>query len=74
MSFTRSALPHHGWPAPVCSSCFPAVLPESVYAPLPKTQRAMPVVLGGDPKGASFVYANGSNIIVRNLQVGLRSF
>lgn len=42
---------------------------ENVYAALPKTQRAMPVVLGGDPKGVNFTYANGSNIIVRNLKV-----
>ncbi|KAI1306093.1 Actin-interacting protein 1 [Halotydeus destructor] len=40
---------------------------RSVYATLPRTQRGMPLVLGGDPKGKTFLYPNGNSIIIRDI-------
>lgn len=34
---------------------------------MPRTQRGMPLVLGGDPKGKNFLYTNGNSIIIRNI-------
>ena len=44
-------------------------LEESTFATLPKTTRGVPIVLGGDPKGKNFLYANGSSIVIRNIDV-----
>ena len=41
---------------------------ESVYATLPKTQRGLPLVLGGDPKGKTFLYPNGNSIVIRDIE------
>ncbi|GAB6024526.1 hypothetical protein CHUAL_009680 [Chamberlinius hualienensis] len=38
-----------------------------VFATLPRTQRGIPIVLGGDPKGNNFLYANGHSIVIRNI-------
>uniref|UniRef100_A0A1L8E5C1 Actin-interacting protein 1 n=1 Tax=Nyssomyia neivai TaxID=330878 RepID=A0A1L8E5C1_9DIPT len=39
-----------------------------IYATLPRTQRGQPIVLGGDPKGKNFLYANGNSVIIRNIE------
>ncbi|KAJ6635684.1 Actin-interacting protein 1 [Pseudolycoriella hygida] len=39
-----------------------------IYATLPRTQRGQPIVLGGDPKGVNFLYANGNSVIIRNIE------
>lgn len=41
---------------------------KSIFSTLPRTQRGMPLVLGGDPKGKNFIYANGNSIIIRNIE------
>lgn len=41
----------------------------SIYAATPRTQRGLPVVLGGDPKGKNFLYANGTSVIIRDIAV-----
>ncbi|GFT79995.1 actin-interacting protein 1 [Nephila pilipes] len=41
---------------------------RSIYATLPRTQRGMPLVLGGDPKGKNFLYTNGHSIIIRDIE------
>lgn len=46
---------------------------EFIYATLPRTQRGQPIVLGGDPKGINFLYANGNSVIIRNIEVSLKS-
>ncbi|BET01561.1 WD domain, G-beta repeat [Nesidiocoris tenuis] len=38
-----------------------------IYATLPRTQRGIPIVLGGDPKGNNFLYTNGNSVIIRNI-------
>ncbi|XP_011301844.1 actin-interacting protein 1 [Fopius arisanus] len=38
-----------------------------IFAALPRTQRGTPLVLGGDPKGKSFLYTNGNSVIIRNI-------
>lgn len=40
---------------------------KSTFATLPKTTRGVPIVLGGDPKGKNFLYANGSSIVIRDI-------
>ncbi|XP_064465602.1 actin-interacting protein 1-like isoform X1 [Ornithodoros turicata] len=40
---------------------------ESTFATLPRTQRGMPLVLGGDPKGINFLYTNGNSVIIRDI-------
>ncbi|KAH9417552.1 WD repeat-containing protein 1 [Dermatophagoides pteronyssinus] len=40
---------------------------RNTFATLPRTQRGMPLVLGGDPKGKNFLYPNGNSIIIRNI-------
>ncbi|GFX13791.1 uncharacterized protein TNCV_1718991 [Trichonephila clavipes] len=40
----------------------------SIYATLPRTQRGMPLVLGGDPKGKNFLYTNGHSVIIRDIE------
>ncbi|KAL5016920.1 hypothetical protein ScPMuIL_006509 [Solemya velum] len=38
------------------------------FPSLPKTTRGKPLVLGGDPKGKNFLYTNGHNVIIRNIE------
>ncbi|XP_077544094.1 actin-interacting protein 1 flr [Haemaphysalis longicornis] len=40
---------------------------RSTFATLPRTQRGMPLVLGGDPKGKNFLYTNGNSVIIRDI-------
>jgi hypothetical protein len=41
----------------------------NIFAPLPHAQRGAPMVLGGDPKGKTFLYAQDKAIIVRDIEV-----
>jgi len=41
---------------------------QSIFATLPRTQRGMPLVLGGDPKGKTFLYPNGNSIVIRDIE------
>ncbi|OXA52969.1 actin-interacting protein 1 [Folsomia candida] len=41
---------------------------RSIFATLPRTQRGNPIVLGGDPKGKNFLYANGNSVVIRNIE------
>ena len=45
----------------------------ATYATLPNTVRGMPIVLGADPKGKNFLYTNGKDVVIRDVQVGQRS-
>ncbi|CAG9793230.1 unnamed protein product [Diatraea saccharalis] len=38
------------------------------FAALPRTQRGTPLVLGGDPKGRTFLYTNGNSVIIRDIE------
>uniref|UniRef100_A0A646QD15 Actin-interacting protein 1 n=1 Tax=Hemiscolopendra marginata TaxID=943146 RepID=A0A646QD15_9MYRI len=40
---------------------------KNIYATLPRTQRGVPIVLGGDPKGKNFLYTNGNSVIIRDI-------
>ncbi|KFM78476.1 Actin-interacting protein 1, partial [Stegodyphus mimosarum] len=40
---------------------------RTILATLPRTQRGMPLVLGGDPKGKTFLYTNGHSVIIRDI-------
>ena len=40
----------------------------NTFATLPRTQRGMPLVLGGDPKGKNFLYTNGNSIVIRDIE------
>uniref|UniRef100_T1J0Z1 Actin-interacting protein 1 n=1 Tax=Strigamia maritima TaxID=126957 RepID=T1J0Z1_STRMM len=40
---------------------------RSIFATLPRTQRGVPIVLGGDPKGKNFLYTNGNSVIIRDI-------
>lgn len=40
----------------------------NVFVPLPKVERAVPMVLGGDPKGKTFLYAQDKAIICRDIE------
>jgi len=42
---------------------------EYTFATLPRTQRGTPLVLGGDPKGQNFLYANNNSVIIRSIEV-----
>ncbi|XP_055927392.1 actin-interacting protein 1-like isoform X2 [Argiope bruennichi] len=42
--------------------------PGSIFVTLPRTQRGMPLVLGGDPKGKTFLYPHGNSIIIRDIE------
>ena len=42
---------------------------ESIFATLPRTQRGMPLVIKGDPKGKNILYCNGNSVIIRDLAV-----
>ncbi|XP_067647867.1 actin-interacting protein 1 [Eurosta solidaginis] len=46
----------------------PAYQNKFIYATLPRTQRGQPIVLGSDPKGKNFLYANGNSVIIRNIE------
>ncbi|KAH8371951.1 hypothetical protein KR093_009434 [Drosophila rubida] len=46
----------------------PAYENKNVYATLPRTGRGQPIVLGADPKGKNFLYANGNSVIIRNIE------
>ncbi|KAK3758037.1 hypothetical protein RRG08_006616 [Elysia crispata] len=41
---------------------------NSTYASLPRTVRGQPVIISGDPKGENFLYCNGSNVYIRNIE------
>ncbi|KPM07637.1 actin-interacting protein 1-like protein [Sarcoptes scabiei] len=41
---------------------------RNTFATLPRTQRGMPLVLGGDPKGKNFLYPNGNSIVIRDIE------
>lgn len=41
---------------------------EYTFAALPRTQRGTPLVLGGDPKGKTFLYTNGNSVIIRDIE------
>uniref|UniRef100_UPI00358EE6EB WD repeat-containing protein 1-like n=1 Tax=Myxine glutinosa TaxID=7769 RepID=UPI00358EE6EB len=41
---------------------------RSVFSCLPKVERGVAKVLGGDPKGNNFLYTNGRSVIIRNVQ------
>ncbi|KAF8785130.1 Actin-interacting protein 1 like protein [Argiope bruennichi] len=41
---------------------------RSIFVTLPRTQRGMPLVLGGDPKGKTFLYPHGNSIIIRDIE------
>lgn len=41
---------------------------EYIFAALPRTQRGTPLVLGGDPKGRTFLYTNGNSVIIRDIE------
>jgi hypothetical protein len=34
-----------------------------------RTQRGLPTVLGGDPKGKNFLYTNGNSLVKRNIEI-----
>lgn len=40
---------------------------KNLFAPLPKTERGKPVLLGGDPSGENILYCNGNDVIIRSL-------
>lgn len=43
------------------------ITPKITYASLPRTVRGKPIVINGDPKGKNFLYCNGNNIYIRNI-------
>uniref|UniRef100_A0ACB8E6E3 Uncharacterized protein n=1 Tax=Sphaerodactylus townsendi TaxID=933632 RepID=A0ACB8E6E3_9SAUR len=40
-----------------------------VFASLPQVERGVSKIIGGDPKGANFLYTNGKCVIIRNIDV-----
>ena len=42
---------------------------ESVFGTLPHTQRGMPMVINGDPKGKNMLYCNGKTVVIRDIEV-----
>ena len=48
---------------------FDSLLLASIFASLPRTTRGQPIVLGGDPKGKTFLYTNGNSVFTRNIEV-----
>ena len=53
----------------VVTTLSPSLPAESVFAPLPRTQRGMPLVLHGDPNGKNILYAVGNGVIIRDIVV-----
>lgn len=45
------------------------IFPESVFSTLPYTERGMPMVLNGDPKGKNMLYCNGKTVVIRDIEV-----
>ena len=45
------------------------ILLEGVFATLPFTERGMPIVINGDPKGNNFLYCNGNAVVIRDINV-----
>lgn len=43
----------------------------TTIATLPRTQRGIPLVLGGDPKGKNILYTNGNSVIIRDINVSI---
>jgi len=41
----------------------------SIFATLPRTQRGMPLVIKGDPKGKNILYCNGNSVVIRDVAV-----
>lgn len=41
---------------------------KCTFASLPRTVRGQAYVLGGDPKGKNFLYCNGKNVYIRNIE------
>jgi len=44
---------------------------EAAFAPLPRTARGQPIVLNGRADKKTFLYVHGSNVFLRNIEVGL---
>ena len=44
---------------------------EGVFATLPYTQRGMPIIINGDPKGNNFLYCNGNAVVIRDINVSV---
>ena len=44
---------------------------EGVFATLPHTERGMPMVINGDPKGNNFLYCNGNAVVIRDINVSV---
>ena len=42
-----------------------------IFATSPRTERGKPTILKGDPKGKNFLYTNGINVIIRDIEVSL---
>lgn len=42
--------------------------PKSIWASTPFTNRGSHVNLGGDPKGKNFLYVNGNNVFIRDIE------
>uniref|UniRef100_A0A4W5MZ64 WD repeat domain 1 n=1 Tax=Hucho hucho TaxID=62062 RepID=A0A4W5MZ64_9TELE len=40
---------------------------KHIFASLPQMERGVAKVLGGDPKGNTFLYTNGKSVIIRNI-------
>eukprot|EP00002_Diphylleia_rotans_P007623 TRINITY_DN17282_c0_g1_i1.p1 TRINITY_DN17282_c0_g1~~TRINITY_DN17282_c0_g1_i1.p1 ORF type:complete len:608 (+),score=126.31 TRINITY_DN17282_c0_g1_i1:71-1894(+) len=41
---------------------------KTIFASNPRTKRATPVQLGGDPKGENFLYTCGNSVVIRNIK------
>lgn len=41
---------------------------DVLIATLPRTTRGQPIVINGDPKGENFLYTNGNNVVIRNIE------
>lgn len=39
-----------------------------IFATSPRTERGKPTILKGDPKGKNFLYTNGVNVIIRDIE------
>ncbi|XP_065919248.1 WD repeat-containing protein 1-like [Dysidea avara] len=40
---------------------------RSIFATLPRTQRGIPLVIKGDPKGKNILYCNGNSVVIRDI-------
>lgn len=65
MSCTKSKVLHRT----VCVFTF--CVPGSIFATLPRTQRGIPLVIKGDPKGKNILYCNGNSVVIRDIAVSL---